>query len=104
MTEREIQQQILERIGARPGVRVFRMNTGRARNPATGQVVTFGAPGMADLLVLVGPRYLWLEVKSPTGRQRPDQVKFQAAIERIGGAYAVARSADEADAIVRSLQ
>lgn len=104
MTEAQVQQSILERIGAAPGVRVFRMNSGTARNPRTGQVVRFGVPGMADLLVLVQDRYAWIEVKSARGRQSPEQVRFQRAIEAIGGVYAIARSADDAAEVVRHLR
>lgn len=101
--ETRIQQEILLRLGARRGVRVFRMNTGKARDPATGQVVTFGVPGMADVLVLVRDRYVWLEVKTAAGRLSEPQRNFQAAVRSIGGVCEVVRSADEADGVIACL-
>lgn len=103
MSETRIQQEILLRLGTMRGVRVFRMNSGKARDPTTGQVVTFGVQGMADILACVRDRYAWLEVKTPTGRQSEPQRKFETAIESIGGVYRVVRSADEAEEVVRWL-
>lgn len=103
MRETRIQQEILLRLGSKRGVRVFRMNSGKARDPRTGQVVTFGVPGMADILALVRDRYVWLEVKSATGRQSEPQRRFQQAIESIGGEYHVVRSADQAEEVIGCL-
>jgi len=101
--ETRIQQEILLRLGARRGIRVFRMNTGMAVDPSTGQRVRFGTPGMADILVLIRDRYVWLEVKTATGRQSEPQRNFQAAVRSIGGVCEVVRSADEADGVIACL-
>lgn len=102
MREKDIQAAIMEALGTSQGVKVFRLNVGFARS-SKGHAVRFGVPGMADLLVLAGPRYAWLEVKTPRGRQTPEQRNFQAAIDSIGGVYAVVRSVDEAFAVVEAL-
>ncbi len=103
MSETRIQQEILLRMGSRRGIRVFRMNTGMARDPATGQRIRFGTPGMADILVLIRDRYVWLEVKTERGRQSEAQRNFQAAIRGIGGICEVVRSADEAEGVIHEL-
>lgn len=106
MTEREIQARIQLAIGSRSDARVFRVNVGVARDPRTGQVLRFGVPGMADLLVLTSSgQFLWLEVKSPTGRLSKDQIRFRDFIHRFAGErhYAVARSVEEAEAAVARL-
>ena len=95
MTERELGHRVLVRIGALPGVRVFRMNVGRARAPNS-QVVTFGVPGMGDYLVLVAGRYAWLELKGPRGQQTPAQQAFQRMVHGLGGVYAVVRTVEDA--------
>lgn len=101
--ERDIQAEIMLALGSRPGVRVLRLNVGLART-ARGAAVRFGRPGMADLLVLVGPRYLWIEVKSARGRQTKDQRNFERMVHALGGAYAVARSVDDAIAALAAVE
>lgn len=72
------------------GARVLRMNVGRAK--LNGRCVQFGVPGMADLLVMLpGGRYAWVEVKSATGRQTEDQLRFARIVESVGGRYVLAR-------------
>jgi hypothetical protein len=75
----------------------WRNNTGVARHPITQQHVRFGIPGGSDLLVIVPPfgRFLGLETKAARGRQSKKQRVFQAAVERAGGVYAVARTLEE---------
>ena len=73
---------ILLRIGARPDVRIWRQNSGSAQ--IGNRYVHFGVKGCADISGLVMPhgRRLEIEVKSPTGRQRREQVNFQRMIEK----------------------
>lgn len=52
--------------------------------------------GIADLYALKNGVGVWIEVKTAKGRLSEHQVKFQAAVERHGGAYAVLRSLDDA--------
>jgi hypothetical protein len=52
---------------------------------------------MADISgILHDGRRLEIECKSATGRQSPEQASFQAMIERFGGVYILARSAQDA--------
>lgn len=96
MKENEIQARIIAAIGSRPDVRLWRANTGAAQM-ANGQFVRFGIPGQADLSgITADGRRLEIEVKSATGRLRPDQVAFGKMIRRFGGIYIVARSVEEA--------
>lgn len=47
-------------------------------------------PGIADLFVVGRGRCVWLEMKSAKGRQEPEQLKFQQAVEANGGEYCLA--------------
>lgn len=109
--EQQIQQQI--RLLSRGPVRLFRNNVGKLPDPRTGRLVTFGlAPGSADLIGwrtvqitpdMVGQRvavFCSVEVKSARGRLRPDQAAWLAAVQGAGGIAGVARSPDEAAAIL----
>jgi hypothetical protein len=67
------------------------------------QEITIGLfPGVADLVVwLPGGRVMYLEIKTPTGKQSPAQVKFQARCEAAGIPYAVARSVEDSLKIIK---
>lgn len=51
--------------------------------------------GIADLYAIKDGRQLWIEVKTPKGKQSEHQVNFQEDIERHGGVYLVASSVDD---------
>ena len=111
MSEQRIQQEI--RLAISQGdCRVFRNNTGTLRDQH-GRPVSFGlAKGSADLIgwrtVTVTPEmvgtqvavFLSIEVKTPTGRLRPEQQQWLDAVQAAGGIAGVARSVDDALRIV----
>lgn len=43
--------------------------------------------GISDFIAIKAGRTVYLETKSPAGKQRPGQVIFQAEIEAKGGEY-----------------
>lgn len=103
MTEAELLHQILLAIGGRPDCRVWRVNTGVARDPVSGRCVRFGQPGGADVQGLVAPhgRFLALEVKSKSGQVSAEQRAWGEMIRRNGGVWAVARSVADAEAAIQ---
>lgn len=96
-TEAQIQADILLAIGSRPDMRVWRANTGVARDAKTGRRVRFGVPGQADIQGLLAPsgRALYIEVKSAKGRQSQQQRRFETMITKHGGLYILARSVQD---------
>lgn len=98
--ERDIQTAIRLELGQQPDVVLWRNNVGRA-----GPVVFGLEPGAADLIG-IGPGgvFLALEVKSATGRVRPDQVRWGALVAKYGGVYAVVRSAADAMRVIQELR
>jgi hypothetical protein len=108
VTEQQIQQAILLELGSRADVRVWRQNSGMAvpLSDKSGRPVRYGVNGCADISGMVtidglGVR-LEVEVKSATGRQSPDQKRFEAMIRSRGGVYILARSVDEAVAMLEA--
>ena len=107
MSEQRIQQEI--RIACGTGdTRLFRNNTGTLKD-ANGRPVQFGlCKGSADLIgwrtVTVTPDmvgtqvavFLSIEVKTPTGRLRPEQQQWLDAVQAAGGIAGVARSVEDA--------
>ena len=126
-SEKSIQNAILRAYATRPDMRLARANTGAgvpysvvkdalgllrcgdvqgaARVLSSARPVTFGTPGQADLggIIAGAGRRLEVEVKSPTGRQSPEQKQYQGIIERFGGVYILARSvADVSEGLRRA--
>jgi VRR-NUC domain len=112
MSEQELQQRIRLELGKGP-VRLWRNNVGALRDER-GRLVTYGlCKGSSDLIglrqVLIGPEHLGqtlavftaIEVKAPGGRLREEQRSFLALVERFGGLGGVARSVDEAIAVLK---
>jgi len=113
VSEQRIQQEI--RIACSTGdTRLFRNNTGTLRDQH-GRPVQFGlCKGSADLIgwkrVTVTPEmvgqqvavFLSIEVKTPTGKLRPEQKQWLDAVQAAGGIAGVARSVSDAEALLQS--
>ena len=61
----------------------------------------FSYKGVSDLIATKDGKTLFIEVKTETGKQSDDQIKFQKDIEDHGGTYLLVRSIDEVDAFVK---
>ena len=106
-SEQSIQQHI--RLTCSTGsTRLFRNNTGTLRDQH-GRPVSFGlAKGSADLIgwrtVTITPEmvgtqvavFTSIEVKTPTGRVKPEQQQWLDAVQAAGGIAGVARSVEDA--------
>ena len=106
-SEQRIQQEI--RIACGTGdTRLFRNNTGTLRDQ-NGRPVQFGlCKGSADLIgwkrVTITPDmvgttvavFVSIEVKTATGRLRPEQQQWLDAVQAAGGIAGVARSVQDA--------
>lgn len=57
--------------------------------------------GIADLYALKDGIHVWIEVKTPRGRQSEYQEKFQRDVTEHGGAYIVARSIEDVEHLCR---
>ncbi len=108
--ETDLQQRIRLAVGALPGVRLWRNNSGKLPDPHTGRWVQFGvaSPGGSDLIgyrsITITPDmvgstvavFTAIEVKTATGRATPAQRHFIDHIRRAGGISAIVRSTQEA--------
>ena len=111
--ETELQQRIRLALGTSPNLRIFRNQVGSLPDPRTGRLVTFGlARGSADLIGwrtititpdMVGQQlavFTSIEVKTPTGRVRPDQQAWLTTVQNAGGIAGIARSVSDATQII----
>jgi hypothetical protein len=58
--------------------------------------------GWADIVIWIGGRTLWFELKSDIGKQSPEQKIFQQRMEKLGHHYFIVKKLVEAQAILRS--
>ncbi len=102
-------KEIMALCGSREDCRLWQNNTGLARALTHNGKIKFGLKGSADIIGIgayhwayTGPDkkppigiFLAIEVKTGSARQMKQQAVFQAMIEKFGGYYLVARSAQE---------
>lgn len=96
-SEANIQNEIMIAL-SKAGCLVWRNNVGAWKDPS-GRVIRYGVGGKggSDLLgVATDGRALAVECKTATGRIRPEQELFIAAVQKAGGRAGVARSVDDA--------
>lgn len=88
---------------AENGYVVFRTNVGKVKT-ADGRWFDTGLPtGFPDLMGYKpgNGRIFFIEVKTPVGHRRKDQIRFAKGLKNKNVIYGVARSAKEAVTIVR---
>lgn len=101
MTESAIVRQILDWLAAER-IFAFRLNTSATKIGDRFFRSHGLGPGAADILALPKANHrvlslmpAWIEVKTSTGRQSPEQINFQAFVEEMGHKYLLARSIDD---------
>lgn len=104
-----LQNMIRLAIGADcPDCTIFRNHCGALKDPRTGRLITFGlSPGSPDLIgwksIIVTPEmvgtklavFCGIEIKTATGRVRPDQRHWLNLLSSSGGIAGVARSVND---------
>lgn len=105
MTESQLQDAIRLELGRSGEVLLYRNNCGVAEMRG-GFKVRFGvgSPGGSDLVGVYRGRAVFVEIKTETGRQSPEQRQFQQCVERHGAIYVVLRSVDDARAWLADLR
>lgn len=99
MTESQLQDAIRLVLGRDPAIVVWRNNIGHAVMHDNRRV-TFGVggPGGADLIGLFRGVFVAIEIKTPTGRQSPEQRMYEQLVTAKQGVYVILRSTDDASA------
>jgi hypothetical protein len=118
-TEAETSRAIMDYLAAE---RIFALRLNTAAMKVEGRFFRShsAGKGCADILVIMGvkvslvdplstecyqlQRALWIEVKSPTGKQSPEQVSFQKDVEARGHLYILARSMEDVITVVTGLR
>lgn len=80
---------------------VFIKNNTGAFKTAHGAYVRFGKAGSPDFLIfLKAGQIIHLEVKSETGEQNDNQIKYQIKIEKLSHLYYIVRDLSEVEKIL----
>ena len=83
---------------------VRRNNVGTFITPY-GAPIAIGIPGESDLTLFCrGGRTIFIEVKTPSGKQSKQQKRFQAAVERLGFEYIIMRGAEDARKFIEKVK
>jgi hypothetical protein len=94
-TEKEIELLLCEWLEWQ-GFFVFKLKDQTAfRNGSYRKPRPFEIAGVADLYAIRKGKAFWIEVKSKNGKQSPAQKTFEENIINQGGAYILARSAED---------
>ena len=112
MPSEQTTQQLIRISCSKGSTRLFRNNTGTLRDQH-GRPVSFGlAKGSSDLVGwktvtitedMIGQQvavFTSIEVKSPSGRLRPEQQQWIDAVQAAGGIAGVARSVEDAERLI----
>ena len=99
-SENRIQSEIMVELSKR-GHKVFRANAGKVQDARTGTWIKLLPRGFSDLFGFKSDgTAIFIEVKTPVGKLRPEQIKFRDAVMEYPVIYGVARSAEEAVDII----
>jgi len=64
--------------------------------------IRYGKAGAPDFMVyLSGGVCVHLEVKNEKGKQNPNQLEYQAKVEKLGHRYCLVRSVDEVEILIK---
>lgn len=107
MLEKDIEKAILEFLEAmgwfawkNPTVGTWDQKKGVYRAPRN----PYQIRGASDIIAIRDGKVMWLEVKTPKGRQTKHQKMFEKRITENGGFYFVVRSIDDAREAIHQTQ
>ena len=72
---------------------------GRFRPLDSERVIKVGVDGVSDVLACVKGRMVCVEIKVGRDTQKPEQRRFQTAVEHAGGVYILARFNNQEDGV-----
>jgi hypothetical protein len=96
MTEIQLQSSSFVKLwNERPDLRgrIFAINNNSVNRIKGAMNRSMGViPGVADMAYLIPDGIVWIEWKTPDGKQSKDQIQFQHLVESLGHRYFIVRS------------
>ena len=86
------------------GFLVFSVPNGGQRSAITGALLkkTGALAGVSDLIIVLEGRVVFVEIKTPSGRQQDTQKIFQGKVEQLGHRYEIWRDISDCEAFIKS--
>ena len=113
-TELDIQTQVCDWLAMQKDLYYTRQSNNATPIRSGSSIVGFRPKGVhekkgiSDIIVLMfcngQPITIWMEVKTPKGRQSPEQKEFERQVTYFGCLYRVVRSLDEARECIESVR
>ena len=97
--EKTIKNNILNWLLHQPGCFAFVCPTTGIWDAKRGFWRTSSKRGVPDILACSNGKFIGIEVKTATGRLRPDQIAFKEALELAGGFFILARSVEDVEKV-----
>lgn len=86
-------------------VGIVRRNNVGMFTTAYGKPIAIGLPGEADLTLFYnGGKTIFIEIKTPTGRQSKQQRAFEKRVTELGFRYVILRSLSEAKEFIGEVE
>lgn len=104
VSEAQLQDDIRLALGRDDDLVLWRNNVGAAKQGNRTIRYGVGGRGGADLIGMYRGLFVAIEIKTPIGRQSPEQRTFQLLVERKGGVYGLVRSVQQALDFVAELR
>jgi hypothetical protein len=101
--ENVVTREILFALGLRAGQSLLLVRVQSGAHKVGSYFVRGAEPGTADLIGSYRGVGLAIEVKTPRGKQNPNQKAWEERWSRAGGVYALCRSASDALAVIDSI-
>lgn len=96
-------QNVIRAVLSEIGI-VRRNNVGTYLTPY-GKPIVIGIPGEPDLTLFTKTgETIFIEIKTPTGRQSEKQKHFQKVVESYGFRYIIMRSVEDAKKLIQEVQ
>lgn len=96
-------QNVIRAVLSEIGI-VRRNNVGTYLTPY-GKPIVIGIPGEPDLTLFTKTgETIFIEIKTPTGRQSEKQKHFQKVVESYGFRYVILRSAEDAKKLIQEVR
>ena len=80
-----------------PNLLIYAVPNGGQRNSVVAEKLKAegATAGVADLVIVANNRHIYVEMKTPKGRQTPKQVEFEKHVKALGHKYYVCHSIEE---------
>jgi len=95
---------VLIYLGCRPGFRLWKNATGRARSFDGNRIISYGLKGSPDIIgVGPGGQFIGIEVKTGNSKSTPEQATFAKVLNAMGAKVFVVSSLEDIVEVLKNV-